>query len=526
MARRSYFFLAILAVVALMPHGAAQAASCNNMNTATTTPSVGFGAAFNLFSTAHELVIQGTCTDSAVMATFGSGAPNQYIYEQGYYFDGRAWRVTTLSGAKKIGPWLIGNAYASIPSTAKETQVVMYMCQNIGNTWKCGCRDAACQVPYWQSQTIARANVSASTATPRASGDSSTWVMGYYAGFQSSTFPVSEINYNSLTHIAVGSVKPKPDGTLDARFDKTNDDGTAMAKRIVKDAHRNNRKALLWVGGSDSNDVWKAAASDENRKTFARNLLDLMDDLGYDGLDLDWEPIDAEDRDEVLALVKELRKRDPDTLITLPVMWVTSGKDRTSELAWYSDVSDYVDKIFIMTYSMTGTWSGWQSWFSSPLYGDATKTPASIDSSVQAFQKAGVPNKKLGFGVGLYGRCFAPPVTGPRMDIPSDYSWNVTSLPYSTVLEVLKDPEATYAWDSTARVPYVYRPSSTRTSAYCSYLSYENEQSLTEKAQYINKNKLGGIIVWTLSLGYVPDASTNKQQALIDALYKGVVGSK
>ena len=112
------------------------------------------------------------------------------------------------------------------------------------------------------------------------------------------------------------------------------------------------------------------------------------------------------------------------------------------------------------------------------------------------------------------------------MDIPSDYSWNVTSLPYSTVLEVLKDPEATYAWDSTARVPYVYRPSSTRTSAYCSYLSYENEQSLTEKAQYINKNKLGGIIVWTLSLGYVPDASTNKQQALIDALYKGVVGSK
>lgn len=102
----------------------------------------------------------------------------------------------------------------------------------------------------------------------------------------------------------------------------------------------------------------------------------------------------------------------------------------------------------------------------------------------------------------------------------------MTSLPYSTILEVLKDPEAKYAWDATARVPYVYRPSSTRTSTYCSYLSYENEQSLQEKAAYLRKEGLGGIIVWTLGLGYVPDASSNQRQPLIDALYKGVVGSK
>ncbi len=487
---------------------------------------MGFGAAFNLFSSAREFIIKGTCTDNGILTTFGSGAQNQYIYEQGYYFDGQAWKMVTLAGSKKIGPWFIGNAYASIPSTAKETQVVMYMCQNIGGAWKCGCRDGTCQTPYWQSQTIVRAGESRTQTSSNTRPSNDMWVLGYYAGFQSSTFPVSEINYDSLTHIAVGSVKPKPDGTLDARFDKSGDEGTDMAKRIVKDAHRNGKKALLWVGGSDSNDVWKAAASDENRKTFARNLLDLMDDLGYDGLDLDWEPIDAEDQDEVLALVKELRSRDKDALITLPVMWVTSGKDRTRELAWYANVADYVDKIFVMTYSMTGTWSGWQSWFSSPLYGDTATTPASIDSSVQAFKKAGIPQKKLGFGVGFYGRCFAPPVTGPRMNIPLDYSWNVTSLPYSTILEVLKDSEAKYGWDATARVPYVYRPSSTKTSAYCSYLSYENEQSLGEKAAYLRREGLGGIIVWTLGLGYVPDVSSGKRQPLIDALYKGVVGSK
>ncbi len=526
MTQRSYFFLALamLALVAIFPRATVQAASCDNASTATTTPLPGLGAAFNVFSLAHELIIKGTCTDSGILATFGSGQQNQLIYNQAYYSDGGTWRAVTLTGQNKIGPWVVGSAYASIPTTAKQTQVIMYLCQNIGGTWKCGCRDNTCQVPYWQSQTIVRA--SASTATPRAPSDSSTWVMGYYAGFQSGTFPASEIKYDSLTHIAVGSVKPKPDGTLDARFDKTGDEGTDIAKRIVKDAHRNGKKALLWVGGSDSNDVWKAAASDENRKTFARNLLDLMDDLGYDGLDLDWEPIDAEDQDEVLALVKELRSRDKDALLTLPVMWVASGKDRTSELAWYADVANYVDKIFVMTYSMTGTWSGWQSWFSSPLYGDTTKTPASIDSSVQAFRKAGVPRQQLGFGVGFYARCFVPPVTGPRMDIPSNYLWNVTNLPYSTVLEVLKDPEAKYAWDTTARVPYIYRPTSSKTSTYCSYLSYENEQSLQEKAQYLQKERLGGIIVWTLGLGYVEGAASDRQQPLIDALYKGVVGSK
>lgn len=526
-----YFsFFATLAVLSVffvsVPQ--AQAQTCTNQFTASTTVPTGFGAAYDLFSPTHELLIRGTCTDKNIFVTVGSGKTNQYIYGQAMYWNGNTWNTAALTSTHPVGVWHVGSAFANIPSSAKETQVIAYICEQVGGAWKCGCRDNACTQALWQLQTVVRPSApSSSSSGSEGRVDSSVWLMGYYAGFQAGTFPVSEIDYSLITHIAVGAVKPKADGTLDTSFDRPGDDGGAMAKRIARDAHKAGKKALLWVGGSDSNDVWKQAASDAHRTAFARNLLDLMDDLGYDGLDLDWEPIDAEDHDEVLALVKELRKRDADALLTLPVMWVTNNKDRTAELAWYADVSDYVDKVFVMTYSMTGVWSGWQSWFNSPLYGESTKTPASIDHSITSYLKAGIPKKKLGFGIGFYGRCFAPPITTPRMDIPATYSWSVTSLPYSTVLDVLKDSEATYVWDAKARVPYLYRTSSSKMTTYCSYLTYDDERSITEKTNYLKSQGLGGIILWTLGSGYVSNptnTNNDNRQSLLQAAYKGVVG--
>lgn len=512
-----YLVLSAFVFLFLLPNNS-EAATCVNVQTATTTIPAGFGAAYNLFSPTHELLIKGACTDTSVIVNVGSGQGGQYIYELGYYYDGKTWRSFTYAGAKKIGPWFVGSATVTLPSTVKETQVTAYICQLVNNTWKCGCRDGACTQAYWQSQTVVRA-----TSGGASSGSTSNapWVMAYYVGFQKSMMSPSDIDYGSFTHIAVGAVKPKSDGTLDADFDLPGDDGEDMAKSIARKAHREGKKALLWVGGEESRDVWQNAADDDTRKKFASNLVDLMEDLDYDGLDIDWEPIHTEDRDEVLALLKELRRQAPDALITLPVEWVGSTRDRTQELAWYADVSKYVDKIFVMTYSMTGVWSGWQSWFTSPLYGETIKTPNSINHSVESYRKAGVPKSKLGFGLGLYGRCFVQPITAPRMDIPAAYSWNVTSLPYSTVSEVLRDREAKAAWDTTARVPYVYRSTSSKTGAYCSYLSYDNEQSVREKASYLKKEGLGGVIVWTLNLGFLEDE--DKQQPLLDELYKNVV---
>ncbi|HEX5830373.1 MAG TPA: hypothetical protein VFY16_05280 [Gemmatimonadaceae bacterium] len=62
------------------------------------------------------------------------------------------------------------------------------------------------------------------------------------------------------------------------------------------------------------------------------------DSLGYDGIDVDWEPINAEDRAPLLALLQELRAARPGMLLTIPVGWVNTNFAGTVD-SWYAQVA-------------------------------------------------------------------------------------------------------------------------------------------------------------------------------------------
>ena len=73
------------------------------------------------------------------------------------------------------------------------------------------------------------------------------------------------------------------------------------------------------------------------------------------------------------------------------------------------------------------------------------------------------------------------------------------------------------SWDEAAKVPFLsfVKPSGPKG---CSYVTYENERSLLEKAAYVQKRDLGGVIVWTINQGVV-----GGQQPLMAALRKGLM---
>ena len=157
----------------------------------------------------------------------------------------------------------------------------------------------------------------AANDTVFAGGFDPVWVMGYHVGYQSTLYPTANVDFAALSHVIIGPVTPNADGTVNVSFDITDVEGPIWATAVAAAAHSANRKALLMVGGAGSIDGWRGAASVANRSTFVTNLVELADNIGADGLDLDWEPLDPGDYANFTALARALRASNSSMLLTV-----------------------------------------------------------------------------------------------------------------------------------------------------------------------------------------------------------------
>ena len=65
---------------------------------------------------------------------------------------------------------------------------------------------------------------------------------------------------------------------------------------------------------------------------------------------------------------------------------------------------------------------------------------------------------------------------------------------------------AAYHYDSAADVPYLTLSGSNAEK--CTYVSYEDATSLAAKGAWVKAQGLGGVIIWTISEGYVASGAT------------------
>lgn len=348
------------------------------------------------------------------------------------------------------------------------------------------------------------------------------WVSAYYVGYQRAMLPADEIDWSTLTHLMVGRIKPSADGSVLADFDIDAVEGPAMARDLAQRAHVAGRKAILMLGGAGEHAGFVGAASATNRAAFVSALLALVDDLGFDGIDVDWEPIEQADRAPLLALLGDLRAARPGMVITIPVNWVSSNFPDQVD-AYYAQVAALVDQVNIMTYDMASTWQGWDSWHFGPLYGATSSHPSSIDSSVQRFRAVGVPAAKLGIGLGFYGSCWRG-VTQPRVPLAGlNVSMGISdnSMTYAAIVQNYL-PNATRTFDADAKVPYLSSQAGVGPQS-CNFISYEDRESIAAKGTYLRAQGLGGVIVWTIAEGYLPSAAPGSRDPLMLALRRAVL---
>lgn len=364
-----------------------------------------------------------------------------------------------------------------------------------------------------QAQVDAEKKMRASSTAP--------WLMAYYVGYQNTYLKPKDIDYTLMTHIVVGGVGVNPDGTLDEHWHMQNGDGHAMALDVGARAKKAGVKTLVWLGGPNEQDKFISAAGDAHRAVFVKNIISLVKSVGYDGVDIDWEPIRTQDEAAVLALVKDLRTAAPGLIVTIPVNWVPTTVIGAKDLSLYKRLAPYTDRMFIMSYSMAGPWTGWKAWHGAALKGDTNNTPSSVKSSVGAYADAGVPKEKLGIGVGTYATCWEYPIKSPGQSVPGTfYPSDIGTMSMRTLMEGYYQKK-NERWDSTAEVPYLSFKKR-QGDWECGFISYENEKSVTAKMQYVKDAKLGGAIVWNIGTGYYPDKSRDKRNPLLTAAWKAL----
>ncbi len=343
-------------------------------------------------------------------------------------------------------------------------------------------------------------------------------IVGYYAAWSRySGYTPLKLDASKLTHINYAFANIGSDLRITLGYP---DIDSANIKELNQlKAANPNLKTLISVGGwSWSGRFSDVALTEETRSSFADSIVDFLLQYGFDGVDIDWEyPVSGglstnsrrpEDRANFTLLLQTIRNK-------LDERGKKDGKKYLLTFAgaagtWYikntemSKISQLVDYANIMTYDIHGTWEPYTN-FNAPLFHSDTEQSyhISVASSVQEWLKAGFSRDKLVMGVPFYGFIYKL-VPSINNGLFQTYSGGA-SISYANIAANYLNQEGfTRYFDPLARVPWLFDGST--------FITYEDEQSIAEKARYVKDNSLGGAMIWELS--------QDPNKVLLNSLYQ------
>ncbi len=205
------------------------------------------------------------------------------------------------------------------------------------------------------------------------------WVTAYWAGW--ARISPRDVPWKTYTHLCIFSATPDTRGGCKLAMG-WND---RRVRAAVAEGHRNGVKVLLCVGGGgEGRNFVACTANAAVQAALIKNIIALMKQYSFDGIDMDWEELQGKNA-EYVALHKELRaeldKIAPRPLLTAAIAnWMFN---RTT-----AQIHAYTDQLNNMSY-----------WTRAVKSGAVDSTDIAKD--MQGLVDKGVPKAKLGVGIGL-----------------------------------------------------------------------------------------------------------------------------
>jgi chitinase len=175
------------------------------------------------------------------------------------------------------------------------------------------------------------------------------------------------------------------------------------------------------------------------------------------------------------------------------------------------ELAIYLDEFHLMTYDYNSSAWGETTTGHHTNLRAADYCPYSVEESVEAYLKRGVPPEKIYIGVAFYSRGFANThyLGDKSFGSVTDKSWEVGVLDYKD----LPVEGAVELWDDKCKAHYSYDKDKSEIN------SYDTVRSIEEKCKYVKEKGLKGIIVWETS-GDVP---YDNPRSLTRALYENLM---
>ncbi|KAF8317680.1 glycoside hydrolase family 18 and carbohydrate-binding module family 5 protein [Clavulina sp. PMI_390] len=269
---------------------------------------------------------------------------------------------------------------------------------------------------------------------------------------------------------------------------------------LMKQAQRN-LKVLLSIGGFtySQDGHFNFISNPTARATFVSSAIQLLEDNGLDGLDVDFEYPTAAQKADFVSLMAELRagldahahsKGDH-----VPYQLTAAVPAGAANYVNFSVKSlDHLLTFWnLMAYDYAGPWSN-VSDDQANLYRGHTKEGVDTDSTLRWYLEHGASCEKMNIGIPLYGRAFEntagiqKPFSGVGSGSWADGVWDVKVLPFAGA-KVTNDlaTGASYSYDSAKK----------------ELISYDTPDIVREKARYVQARDLAGTMYWDLSSDYV-----------------------
>ncbi|KAH9849684.1 glycoside hydrolase superfamily [Lenzites betulinus] len=258
-----------------------------------------------------------------------------------------------------------------------------------------------------------------------------------------------------------------------------------------------NLKVLLSIGGWTYSQAghFNFVTDATKRATFVQSAVSLIENYGFDGIDIDFEyPSSDALATGFAALLTSLRvafnnlqlQKGDSTPYELTAA-VPAGSDNYQWL--HVPIMDNALTYWnLMAYDYAGSWLTWADNQANLYYGQ--RTNVSTDKAVKWYLANGATANKINMGIPLYGRAFentngigsSYSGIGPGTIEAGVYSYKALPLAGAQVIENMTDVTS-YSYDSTKR----------------ELVSYDTPHIASIKAQYVRDKGLAGSMFWELS---------------------------
>ncbi|KAG0706141.1 glycoside hydrolase family 18 protein [Suillus ampliporus] len=346
--------------------------------------------------------------------------------------------------------------------------------------------------------------------TPEMQGQGK-YSVGYFVnwGIYARKFPPSNIPAQDLTHILYAFADLRPDSgevvLSDAWADKDihypgdswNDVGNNLYGNLkaIYNLKQQNRhlKVLLSIGGwTYSPKFHPIVVNPALRANFVRSAVRLLEDYGFDGLDVDYEyPSNEYQARGYTDLLRELRTGldqhaqmkgiNHRFLLTIAA---PCGPDNYEKLHVH-EMDHYLDFWNMMAYDFSGSWDSIAN-HQANIYGG----PISASQAISWYNANGVPRHKMVLGIPLYGRSFMN-TSGPGAPFSGigQGSWEQGVYDYRALplpgAYMFQDDKALASWSHDYQKQEM--------------VSFDNEQVGYWKGDWIRREGLRGSMFWELS---------------------------